>query len=364
VKNNILTKNEQKVLYGITKYPELNDSQLSNIIDVKLSTLTSIKKRLYDQGFYKNIVVPLLNNLGCELFAVLYTRFNPVVPLKDRVKTTQKTIEVFEEIFYSLGEQEKGFSLSFSSNYTNIGRINEIRTDTFGKVGLLEDEYPNEIIFPFEISNIRRFFDYARILKKSFGLDELHDLPDTYQWFKSIQNFSLSEKEKKVFLELIKYPDLTPQQIGENIGLSRHTVSRIKNKFFEYDLIKKITIPNMYKLGFEILAFYPIKFNPSKSPKNKDIDVLDTSSTVFLAHRMFETIIISAYPTYQDYKEDKMNKIRYLKENDLIMYAPSVGKYLFERMVTIKDIDFISIINKILYNRNYGENIQKILIPK
>lgn len=364
MKKNILTKKEQKVLYGITKYPELNDTQLSDIIDVKLSTLTSIKKRLYDEGFYRQILLPMVNNIGCELFAVLYTRFNPVVPLQQRVTMTQKTIEVFEEIFYSVGEQEKGFSLSFSSNYTNIGRINEIRTNTFGKVGLLEDEYPNEIIFPFEISTIRRFFDYSRILKKTFGLDELPDTADNYQWFKKIQNFSLSEKEKKVYLEIFKNPDLTPQQIGEQIGLSRHTISRIKNKFFEYDLIKKITIPNLNKIGFEILAFYPIKYNPSKSPTNKDIEILDTSSTVLLAHRMFETIIISAYPTYQHYKADKMKKIRYLKENNLIQSAPIVGKYIFERMVTIKKIDFIPLIIKNLNKKNYGENIQKILIPK
>ncbi len=53
VKKNFLTKNEQKVLYGITKYPQINDSELSDIINVKLSTLTSIKKRLYNQGYFR-----------------------------------------------------------------------------------------------------------------------------------------------------------------------------------------------------------------------------------------------------------------------------------------------------------------------
>ncbi len=347
MKKNLLTKNEQKVLYGITKYPELNDSQLSAIIDVKLSTLTSIKKRLYNEGFYRNLMVPLLNNIGCELLAVIYTRFNPVIALDQRVKTTKKTIEVFEEIFYSVGEQDKGFSISLSSDYTNIGRINEIRTNTFGKVGLLEDEYPNEIIFPFETSQINRFFDFARVLKDAFNLDKLDNKKDS-KLFEKVKNFNLSEKEKKVFVELTKNPDATTKQIGDIVGLSRHTISRMKKKFFENNLFKKITLPNLSKLGFEILAFYPIKFNPSNSPSTKDIDVLDTSSTIFLARRMFETVIISAYPTYQDYKEDKMNKIRYLKENDLILYTPIIGKYMFERMVVIKDFNFAPITNKIL----------------
>lgn len=348
MKKNILTKNEKKVLHGITKYPELNDSQLSPIIDVKLSTLTSIKKRLLKEGYYRNLMVPLLNNLGCELLAIIYTQFNPVIPLEKRLKRTKRTIEVFEEIFYSIGEQEKGFSISISSNYTNIGRINEIRTDTFGKVGILEDEYPNEIIIPFEISIINRFFDFARVLKDAFQIENFGEDSSNSEIFKKVNNIILSDKEKKVFVEIIKNPDATTKQIGEIVGLSRHTISRMKNRFFEKNLFKKITLPNLKKLGFEILAFYPINFNPSNAPSRNDLKVLDTPSTIFMAHRMFETIIISAYPNYHDYKKDKMKKIRFLKENDFILYTPLIGKYRFERMAVIKDFNFAPITKKIL----------------
>ncbi len=54
--------------------------------------------------------------------------------------------------------------------------------------------------------------------------------------------------------------------------------------------LKKLLLPNLNHLGFEILAFYPIKFNPSKAPKKEDIEVLDTYSTIFLASRQFETV--------------------------------------------------------------------------
>jgi hypothetical protein len=107
-------------------------------------------------------------------------------------------------------------------------------------------------------------------------------------------------------------------------------------------------LPNLKKLGFEILTFYPINFNPSKAPNKKDLEILDTNSTIFMASRLFETIIISAYPTFQDYKEDKMFKIRYLKENNLISKNPLIGEYMFERMVVIKDFDFASLVKKSL----------------
>jgi len=313
VKQAQLTKKEKKVLYGLIRYPDLNDSNLSEKINVKLSTLTSIKRRLSEQKYFHKLTVPLLNRLGAELLAVIYTQFNPVIPLNERVMTTRKTIEVFDEIFFSVGEQDKGFSISLSKNYTNIGRINEIRTDTFGKVGLLEEKYPNEAIFPFENSQIHRFFDYSQVIKEFFEI-ESNDTKSKTGWFNDTKKVELTNKEMNVYTLLIKHPGATTQQIGEKIGISRHTVSRMKKKFFENGLLKQIIIPNLKKLGFEILAFYPIKFNPNKSPSIKDINVLDSPSTIFLARRQFETVIISAYPTYQDYKEDKMHKIRFLKE--------------------------------------------------
>lgn len=344
-----LTKNEKKVLYGLVKYPRCNDSELSLKINVKLSTLTSIKRRLEKNGYFRVIAVPLLNRLNCELLAVIYTQFNPVIPLEDRVQTTKKTIEVFDEIFFSTGEQEKGFSISLSKNYTNIGRINEIRTETFGQMGLLEKEYPNEVIFPFETSQIFRFFDFRRILKNMFSLKDNSDDIDTgIEWFRNISQIDLSNKEKKVYLALIENPNLTTQKIGEKIGLSRHTIARMKKHFFNKGLLKQIILPNLNKLGFEILAFYHIKFNPHKPPKMSDIEYLDSYSTIFLVHRKFETIIISAYSNFLECQEDKMNKIRFLKENDFVSSTPLVETYSFERMIVIKDFNFAPITRKIL----------------
>ena len=347
MKKTILTKNEEKVLYGLIKYPGINDSELSQKIKVKLSTLTSIKRKLEKNGFFRILIVPLLNRLDCELLAVIYTQFNPVIPLEDRIQTTKRTIEVFDEIFFSTGEQEKGFSLSLSKNYTNIGRINEIRTETFGQLGLLEKEYPNEVIFPFETSKIFRFFDFERILKKFFSIEDTKKEANI-RWFEKTDQINLSAKEKKVLIALIENPNLPTQKIGEKIKLSRHTIARMKKQFFEKGLIRQIVLPELNKLGFEILAFYHIKFNPYKPPKIEDINFLDSYYSIFLAQRKFETVIISAYPNFQEFHEDKMNKIRFLKENDLVSFSPLIETYSFEKMIVIKDFDFVPITKKIL----------------
>jgi len=348
VKSISLTPNEQRVLYGLVRYPSLNDSELSEKINVKLSTLTSIKRRLHDQNVFRQMLVPLLNRLGSELLAVIYTQFNPVIPLEERVSITKKTIEVFDEIFFSTGEQEKGFSISLAKNYTNIGRIDDIRTETFGSLGLLEKEYPSEVIFPFESSEIIRFFDFSRVLQSMFKIEEADERESDVHEFEMDQVLSLSSKEKKVYTSLIQYPTATTQQIGEKVGLSRHTVSRMKKKFFDLRLLKHLTIPDLKQLGFEILSFYHYQFSPGKAPSMGDIMYLDDPSTVFLARRKYEIVMVSAYQTYQEYKEDKMKKIRFLKENDFISYTPLVRKYMFERMVFMKNFVFHPIANKII----------------
>ncbi len=344
----LLTKNEKKVLYGITRYPALNDSDLSRVINVKLSTLTSIKRRLSTEGYYRSLMVPLVNRLGCELLAIIYMQFNPVIPLRERVETTKRTIEVFDEIFFSVGEEEKGFSISLSQNYTNIGRINEIRTETFGKLGLLEKEYPHEVIFPFETSHIHRFFDFARVLSHLFALEDTQTPVKTFDLFRSTATRELTAKEKKVYSTLVEHPTATTQEVGNQVSLSRHTVARMKKQFFEDGLLQMLTLPNLKKLGVEILTFYHISFNPNKAPSSAELSMLDSSSTVFLASRKFEAVLLSAYPIYQEYKEDEMNKIRFLKENNLFSHPPFISTYMFERMELIKEFDFAPLIRKIL----------------
>jgi hypothetical protein len=43
-----------------------------------------------------------------------------------------------------------------------------------------------------------------------------------------------------------------------------------------------------------------------------------------------------------------MNKIRFLKENNLFSNPPFISTYMFERMELIKEFDFAPLVRKIL----------------
>ncbi|MDG6219094.1 MAG: MarR family transcriptional regulator, partial [Candidatus Thermoplasmatota archaeon] len=290
-----MKQTERLTLYGLVKYPELNDKQLSKKLNLKHSTVSSIRNRLRKNGYFRTIVLPSLENMGCELLAVIYTTFSPLIPLGERVKIAEKSIDIFEEIFFSLGEQDKGFSISLSKDYTTIGRINDIRTQTFGDHGLLEEDYPNIIVFPFEISKIYRFFDFAPLLKSGCNVDNIPKEKSHNIAFKTINNISFRKLEKNVYHMIVKYPELSDAEIGENIGVSRHTISRLRRKFEGKNLIRKINLPDIKKMGFEIFSLYHIKFNPGNPPDlhNDEACNIMSDSTVFMASRKFEAILLS-----------------------------------------------------------------------
>jgi len=282
-----LTENEKLVLYGLVRYPNAKDRELAEKLGLKHSTVISIRRRLREHDYFRTIRLPMLQDFGCEIMAVAYTNFNPIIPLQKRIEITENRIEVSEEMFFSMGEFEKGFSLSLSRDYTSIGKINDIRTETFGKLGLLEKEYPTEVIFPFGISKVYRFFCYTPLIGKYFGIRD----DDRECRLEKSGEINLSENEKSVFYGLVKYPEHSDKKIGEILNISRHTVSRMRKKFEEGGYIKPVRIPNLGKMGFEILAFYHIRYDPANPPAFEEDDVksLLNDSIIFMATRKFET---------------------------------------------------------------------------
>jgi len=345
-----LTEKEKLTLYGLIKYPKLTDKELSEKIELKHSTVTSIRHRLRKSDYFRNLAIPRLQNMGANMLVIIYTDLNPLIPLEDRVVISGETIAVFEEIFLSIGAQDKGFSLSLSKDFATIGRINDIRTQTFGKHGFLEDEYPNMVVFPFDISKIYRFFYFSPLLKNNFGLDfETEEIIKNIG-FKSDKKVNLSDREKNIYCSLIEHPEISDSKLGNKIGISRHTVSRLRRNFENDFIIRRINLPNLKKLGFEIVTTYHIMFDPRNHPnmdKDETSDLL-SDSTIVMASRMFETFLLCVHKDFDDYNKDTTRIMQILKENKWISKNPVIRTHSLNELVFIKDFIFAPIAKKIL----------------
>lgn len=348
MKNRSLSDNEKQVLYGLVTHTDLRDNELCDELDMNHSTVTTIKHRLLKNGYLVKKRIPFLQNLGCELLNVTYTDFNPAVTAEARVGKARKKIEVFDELFYSVGETDNGFSLSFSKSYTDIEKIGDIRTQLFAELGLLEGNFPVQIIFPFETSEIAKFLDFSTLLAEDFGIDV--DERGGQRQFVKDKPVKLKKREKVVFYALVKYPEASTGEIAEKTGLSRHTITNNMKKLEEKNLFKTIAIPNLVKLGFEILCFCHTKFKPSKPLDWEKVDMgrINTDSVVFMASKKFENIALSIFRTYEDFKVENSALLRYLKENDMIAEMPLTRLYSIGRMITIKDLVFAPFVKQLL----------------
>ena len=67
-----------------------------------------------------------------------------------------------------------------------------------------------------------------------------------------------------------------------------------------------------------------------------------------MASRRFEAVMISIYNDYDDYKLDRTNIMKILKENRWIAKDPVIRTYSLNSMVFIKDFKFAPLTHKIV----------------
>ena len=74
-----LTNKEKLMLYGLVRYPGLTDKKLSEKLNLKHSTVTSIRHRLRKNKYFRTLKIPMLQNMGCEMLVAIYSSFSPLI---------------------------------------------------------------------------------------------------------------------------------------------------------------------------------------------------------------------------------------------------------------------------------------------
>ncbi len=346
------TDNEKRVFHALLANPDYTDGKIGKTLGLAQSTVTTIKNRLREMGVYRDLWVPMFNWLGCEMLVAIYTNFNPVISVEERAKKTTRTIEVSDEIFFSIGETQKGLSLSVARRYTDIGRINDARTETFAAMDLLEKDYPLEMVFPFELSTVHRFFNYAPLFEKTFGVGEGWGKHREINFPPPPDGFSLEPTDKKILMQMIKKPLATESEIARITGLSRHTVSSHRKKLVSLGVIKKHRIPDLRLLGQGLFVLHHMRFNPKNPPDiglRGELNAILSPYTIFMVARKFEMLSICVYPDYGEYRKDKNHMLNYLHRTDHIIEAPVSRVFVIDNSIIMKDMVFGNMVEKLLF---------------
>lgn len=318
-----LTPREKEVLYGLVRWPELTDVQLSEEIGVKRSTVNSIKNKLLKKKLYDVIRVPNLQQIGCELLAVFYEDFNVLKPYEVRKKYLPS--KKFDNVFFVLTSDERHVRLLADKNLTEIKKYSDYMSSVYGVHNFLGEEGSRQVFFPFELTKIFRFFDFAPLLAQHVGIV---DKPREEPFLKSPgAPVQFTGVEKRVYYNLIKYPGLNDSGIAGKASVTRQSVSNMRKKFINENLLKTVCIPDLEKLGFELVVFRHSFFNP-RSPVSRRVRTILRSSMsphrVLLISGNIETTVLSVYRNYTEFQHEHTEYMSTYKKMDFLAKEPLV----------------------------------------
>ncbi len=349
-----LNYNERLVLYGMVRYPLLNDRQLSVKTKLKMTTVTAIKNRLKKTKYYSTIRVPVLKHLGTEIFSVMHTKFNPIIPEKEIIEKISLLCSYAPEFTYGVYDSGDGFGFAFARNYTDMVDAIETMSKGARAKGYIENVTPplkDFYYFPLKNSILYNYFDFAPLLSRDFGLkfgDEPDILTPTLPTPKEV---SLTNIERRVLYGLVNYPGYPDSNISDNISVTRQVISKLKKSFEDDGLIKTLKVPNFKMFGYEILALVKINHNPITSPENRENSLRKIMSEIPHIMVISSTLGSMMLCLFKDFQEFQMvrNKVKTIyKQDDFLLGEPTINLFSINNL-------------KILNNHNYGPIVKKVL---
>lgn len=119
--------------------------------------------------------------------------------------------------------------------------------------------------------------------------------------------FPLKAVESKLISELLKCSRRSDRELAKALGTSQPTVTRTRGRLEKEKVIEEYTvIPDLGKLGFEILALTFLTFD--KEPDSKDLRrTLDVFENILMFERGLglksSHVVISVHKDYPSYAE-------------------------------------------------------------
>ncbi len=303
-----LSYNERLTLYGLVRYPLLNDRELSQKLGLKMTTLTSIKNRLKAGDFFQTIRYPTLMVLDMELLVVKYGRFDPSADHEKCKQMMEEHENWAHSSIFSLIEGPNFLSLSLHKNYTQTKKEMYHFETAMHSAGLGEMSEIDYFILPLTDGNIRLLFDYGILMERTLDLplDELpKDEGDSVDYVGTTETISLKSAESKVLFGLVQDPDIPDSSVAKRIGLTRQAVSRMKRKFEVGGLMGTSRVPDIKKLGYEILVFTHYYHEPTMDAKaiHESLQVLiDNMCTIYVSSNATESCFIGVAKDFSHYQ--------------------------------------------------------------
>ena len=255
-----ITTNQKNVIVGLCTYPNRSDSEVASQFGVKRSTFSTVKRQLIEQSLLSPINIPNFVQMGAKLLAVGFAHFNPLE--FDKIRATKPNylisrLNYFPNLVSTTFESYNGISLLISKSFTDVMLAHNAITGFY-----LEKELSTARDLCFFINSmseksIFHFMEYGKLLATSWNTSlpnnaELYPIfPTTHSETKHISPLGW-----KIFKSLIRNPGSSIIELSKINNKPRNTIARWLHFFQQNNLYLTRYIPDLGKLGFNILTFY------------------------------------------------------------------------------------------------------------
>lgn len=339
-----LTGNEKQVLFGLVRHPTMNDRELSELLGVKVSTVTAIRRRLRRSEHFVTRRLPMMHRLGWEILAGGHARLDLAHGLQTVPRLREALRERLPNLFHLTASTDHVTFLTAAPDYTTFRRdIDELR-GILDKAKLLGEGDVRASVLPITLTALPVFFDYSHALALAFGMDDRVSFKPE---FSKQGDVSLTRKETEVLKGLVRYPEMSDKALAQKVNVSRQAVSKMRREFEEEGIVHTARLPNLRLLGFELYVTAFARFTPSAAVRaRQDIieKLLRQSPTFFLAASDFETILIGAARSYEQFSTIRSSLARAHEERGFFAEDPIIYLALTNSMESLRHCEFASLV--------------------
>lgn len=270
VERSILSQNEKRVLFGMVRFPNLNDRKISERIGLKLSTFTAIKNRLKKSDYFRQVRLPNMESLGKELAFVSCIPLNPSQPsMKVRGQVTEQ-MRGWGDLFYAVTGTQHLIVMGYSDDYSNLRKRWDERMRSLLSGGVVDGHFEADlVVFPLSQTAFPSAFDYSGILESCFDVEYSGSSKSDGNKGAAVQpepqdarTTGMGAIERRVLCGLIEHPDMPDNTLAREVKTTRQAVARIKKRLEKRGVLRTVKVPELRRLGLEVLSFSHLQLLP------------------------------------------------------------------------------------------------------
>ena len=348
-----LSKNEKIILWGLVKYPMLNDRQLSDKINVRMSTLNAIKNKMKRKGLIKDRIVPNVEIMDYELLSVVWAPLEKTIKEEDDKRFLKDLFKDYPNTYTSMVFGDTLFYLSMYRNYTQLSRVQYNLENTLKKSGLLDTDKVHHTIHPLSISVLSKNFDYTSVLERAFDIEPTGEIKDPFvkefdkEAFEKIHN--LTNKEKIILKGILRGPDMPDNKIAKMLDTTRQAVARHKKELLKLGVIKKIRIIDYKEMDFKILSLVEANYNrkdgiDSGAPNTAPMHL----PSFFAIYGSMETVSLALFRDFDQFDISKEKYTSLMREFCTLLGEPFINLFSPSRTFTIKHQEYLPLVEEFL----------------